>query len=462
MSLTFLGTSGIGGPSRTRAGTAISLNFEIDKSRRPQHWLVDCGEGTRRQTARALRPVIMTERVRKVFVSQVNMERCMGIIPLMSNVMNPRIVGKGRKENALLLEFYGPRGLRNFIRNSLRENNVRLHGRYVVHELHLPASLAHRQTLPMDNNPGEASGGKPELKDRHRNEIFGKDVLCTSGIRRLWLDIIPESPDIQVDAGSSMEQGGDLGFVFTERVAPSGCTSRKIVILGSTKYPHPMQKVTMDATVMVHGLRYAWVPPDVLSSAKERRTTEEEDVEPLSEDVSVTAGAGIGGSPAESEMTDVKSAIVKDEQAFTFPQVKAFVPQIKTVGAIDSSRSGDDGAKKPKLASMASLRSHAALHYHVTPDMVGEFARSVRARRLFLNQFSEKFASSESDVYSDGLEGSRKDPLRSPVMAEIERQASEAFSKRVVAAHDLIVAFVDPIRLNVSPAEKLEDAKSPA
>jgi len=65
---------------------------------------------------------------------------------------------------------------------------------------------------------------------------------------------------------------------------------------------------------------------------------------------------------------------------------------------------------------------------HSTPSMAGAFAKSIRARRLVLNHFSGKFP---APAY--------KNDRRRLVMAEIERQASQAWGQgKAVAAHDFM------------------------
>lgn len=46
--------------------------------------------------------------------------------------------------------------------------------------------------------------------------------------------------------------------------------------------------------------------------------------------------------------------------------------------------------KRARLTTPAEVREKAISRGHSTPDMAGEFARAIRARRLFLNHFSVK------------------------------------------------------------------------
>ncbi|KAI5119025.1 hypothetical protein M0805_001848 [Coniferiporia weirii] len=454
LSLTFLGTSGIGGPSSSRAGAAISINIGDKSNKNMQHWLVNCGEGTRRQLARASHPTIGVRNVRKVFLSQVSMRQCMGIIPLMANIMNPHFNGR---QNELLLEFYGLAGLRKFIRDNLEANNLRLRGKYVVHELHPATELEYNQKLLETDEATQAFRDKIKKRSKNPSEILGKDLACKFEDGRLWLDIVPDSPNLRVDAClAGMEKEG-LAFVFTERQGdndPSSYATRKIAILGSTAYPPAIKHVAMDASVLVHGMQHALIPPNVLDSAKESHASLEDPVEHQSGDAPISTEA----SASETHFQDVANAKPVAAVLDGSFDTQTAKPPTKITGPLDSSTFSKSSPKNPGSLSATSDPFHSG---YVTPDMVGEFARSVRARRLYINQFSPNFQSPEPISTTNGLENSQI-LRRSLVMAEIERQATETFGRcPAIAAHDLLVVPMLPEE-QVAPAGSPGDTKAPA
>ncbi|KLO16259.1 hypothetical protein SCHPADRAFT_823476 [Schizopora paradoxa] len=93
--------------------------------------------------------------------------------------------------------------------------------------------------------------------------------------------------------------------------------------------------------------------------------------------------------------------------------------------AVDRSFRGDKKSER-------SIEERTIAKGHSTPGMAGAFAKSIRARRLVLNHFSGKFP---APVY--------KNDRRKLVMAEIERQASQAWGHgKAVAAYDFMQVVV--------------------
>ncbi|TDL21192.1 hypothetical protein BD410DRAFT_829181 [Rickenella mellea] len=100
--------------------------------------------------------------------------------------------------------------------------------------------------------------------------------------------------------------------------------------------------------------------------------------------------------------------------------------------------------KAPDLSSVSgepvpegsAVYEKAILHGHSTPDMAGAFAKRVQAQSLYLNHFSVKYEWHQSQYQ-----------LRKRVMAEIERQATQAWLGErerpvAVAARDHMVVDV--------------------
>ncbi|KAI5115368.1 hypothetical protein M0805_007188 [Coniferiporia weirii] len=442
MWLTFLGTAGVGGPSRTRSGAATSLSFETSNGL--QNWLVNCGEGTRRQLFRTHHPFIKSKNVRKVFVSQVNMDHCMGIMPLMDTILNDRFAVKS--QNELLLEFYGPSGLRQFIRDSLRLNRMRVRGRYAVHELQRAFSWENIIRSMPNKAPIEISKERDEHP--HPNEILGKNILCKSMDRELWLNIVPDSQQIRVDAGWSSVSAGGLGFVFTERDVPADHTPRKVAVLGSTEYTSAMKEISMDATVMVHGVRHALISLKAEDIERQYAPLGKQ-AERLSEDAPTATNANISESPSQNAI-DVDSVVTDSNDLRDLQASDTRVPDLQapdssaemTIPSISSFGSLMHSEKMPNMPRSVTRPLHTRAN--VTPGIVGEFARSARAQQLYLNHFVSRFQQPSWDRRSV-LDNSRVSPY-GLIMSEIERQATNTFGGPwAVAAHDMLVVPILPV-----------------
>ncbi len=103
MHLTFLGTSA-GVPTRGRNVTAQALTFDDG-----QIWLLDCGEGTQHQLARA---GLRQSRVERMLITHLHGDHCLGLVGALSSMgINGRIEP---------VEVVGPRGIRELLQTVLR------------------------------------------------------------------------------------------------------------------------------------------------------------------------------------------------------------------------------------------------------------------------------------------------------------------------------------------------------
>lgn len=111
MEIEFLGT-GAGVPAKHRNVTSIALRL-LDE--RNKVWLFDCGEGTQMQI---LRTTIRPRKIEKIFITHLHGDHIFGLPGLLSS----RSFQGGNDS----LTIYGPKGVEEFIRTSLRISRSRL------------------------------------------------------------------------------------------------------------------------------------------------------------------------------------------------------------------------------------------------------------------------------------------------------------------------------------------------
>ncbi|KAF7301816.1 hypothetical protein MIND_00747400 [Mycena indigotica] len=295
MEITFLGTASAV-PSSTRSHSCLSLRIGSDV------WLFDCGEGTQRQLQRS---VVKMGRINRIFLTHLHGDHIFGVTPLLAGLLNGSGgVTEGEEDprqfldvNNPAIEIYGPLGTRAYIRSSLTHTYTTLGSAYVVHELRFP------------DDP--KTGDFTNLR-RHRSESpSGRNIQQVDG---LWRDILTDGR-ISVSAAPIQHSVPCVGYVVNEaplpgkvdpqkyipelkrtntpmkvmrdiqegkRVklndgtileGPQNRPGRKLVILGDTYDPSPIEPLALDAHLLIHEATNAHLP-GVDSRTKEEDTYE--------------------------------------------------------------------------------------------------------------------------------------------------------------------------------------------
>lgn len=120
MELQFLGT-GAGMPSKMRNTSAVVLNLSAEGD---GYWLFDCGEATQHQI---LHTSLKPRKIGKIFITHLHGDHIFGL---------PGLIGSrsflGGEEQ---LDIYGPTGLNEWIKTTLRVTNTHLNYELIVHEI---------------------------------------------------------------------------------------------------------------------------------------------------------------------------------------------------------------------------------------------------------------------------------------------------------------------------------------
>jgi len=120
MELQFLGT-GAGMPSKMRNTSALVLNLSAEGQ---GYWLFDCGEATQHQI---LHTSLKPRKIGKIFITHLHGDHIFGL---------PGLIGSrsflGGEER---LDIYGPTGLDEWLKTTLRVTNTHLNYELIVHEI---------------------------------------------------------------------------------------------------------------------------------------------------------------------------------------------------------------------------------------------------------------------------------------------------------------------------------------
>jgi len=322
----------------------------------------------------------------------------MGILPLMNSAMRQ---GPPGSESRLRLQLYGPAGLRKLVRTSLQITQPNITGKYCAHEL-----LRKGDSL---------TSCQPE--ELHDNESPGKDIHCDED--GLWRNF-EEDDEIQVDAGPIVHRVPCFGYVFKER---------------------PLPKVTPSYLSMIDQIPRAHLPPDVWNPRYMLKD--------LEKGRSVTLNNGEVIEPPELSDNGIKIVVLGDTSDASGVEPLAQNASLlvhESTNAYISPTLQEDHQRISKTPisnkTPEQIREKAISRGHSTPDMAGAFAKRINAKRLYMNHFSAKFPP-PGPVNRDRPQNQRD--LRSAVLMEIERQASEAWGMgRAVCAWDLLKVDVDP------------------
>uniref|UniRef100_A0A8H7Y188 Uncharacterized protein n=1 Tax=Psilocybe cubensis TaxID=181762 RepID=A0A8H7Y188_PSICU len=340
LNITFLGTASAQ-PSSTRNHSALSLRLGGDV------WLFDCGEATQHQLQKSS---VKMGKIEKIFITHTHGDHIFGLIPLMCSLLNGAGGTAEGSEDPRLnvdtttasLEIYGPLGTRAYIRNGLSYTHSNLGASYVVHELRFGS----------DPPTGDFTVLPPQAAEC----TFGRNIKQVSGS---WVDIYKDKV-VSVSAAPIHHSVPCVGYVITEAPVPGKIDpSKYIPAIKRTKTPMSVMRQLQqgDSVVLADG--------SVLQGPPRRAGRKV-----------VILGDTYDPLPIAS--------LAEDADLLIHEATNAHLP-------------GIDANTKP-TDTYETVEARTKSRGHSTPQMAGNFARHIRARRLILNHFSARYPGDASDT----------------------------------------------------------------
>lgn len=231
MEIEFLGT-GAGVPAKHRNVTSIALRL-LDE--RNKVWLFDCGEGTQMQI---LRTTIRPRKIEKIFITHLHGDHIFGLPGLLSS----RSFQGGNDS----LTIYGPKGVEEFIRTSLR-----------ISRSHLGYTLNFIEVADESIIFEDAQFVVTAAKLDHGIDSFGYRVvekdhpgeLQVEALRELGIKPGPIFGQIKRGETITLEDGRIINGKDYLGRAKKG---RVVTILGDTRFCPNSIKLAKDADILVH------------------------------------------------------------------------------------------------------------------------------------------------------------------------------------------------------------------
>ncbi|RSH88726.1 hypothetical protein EHS25_002953 [Saitozyma podzolica] len=163
-----------GGPIVSRNCSSLAVDFGNDI------WLFDAADGT---LNRLQMSHLKMSNISRMFITHMHADHVLGIVPILKTVMSGIGVSPEQAERTRALgihkvasfHIYGPRGVRELVRTTLRLTEMGLSGAYAVHEL-----------LPADGSPSVTC----QAEELHQNEAVGKDIRADE--LGVWEGILEE------------------------------------------------------------------------------------------------------------------------------------------------------------------------------------------------------------------------------------------------------------------------------
>ena len=237
MEITFLGT-GSGAPTRHRnvSGTALQLTEQGEL------WLFDCGEGTQHQILRA--PMVRLSQLTRIFFTHLHGDHLFGLIGLLAS----RALSQGGSGPVTL---YGPAGLSDYVRVSLRVSGMHRFG-YPVDVRVVEAGLVFE----------DEEIGVFATPVRHRIEAYAYAIQEKPRQGRFDVDAaralgVPDGPLFGKLKSGERITLGDGRIIDPEGLTGTLRSGRRVVLSGDTVAAPELTELAHGADVLIHEATYA-------------------------------------------------------------------------------------------------------------------------------------------------------------------------------------------------------------
>lgn len=237
MEIEFLGT-GAGSPGKFRNVTATALKLlpEINEV-----WLFDCGEATQHQI---LRTTIRPRKITKVFITHLHGDHIFGLPGFLSS----RSFQNGEEPSPLTI--YGPVGVEDFVRTSLRVSRSKLAYKLNFVELDAEGTIFEDERFRVSFRYLE-----------HRIPCMGyrieeKDYQGELQVDKLKELQIPAGPVYgKLKAGKTVTLADGREINGNDFIGPAK-KGRIVTVLGDTRSTPNVAKLAENADVLVHESTY--------------------------------------------------------------------------------------------------------------------------------------------------------------------------------------------------------------
>lgn len=398
-------------------------------------WLFDCGECTQLQIQKT--STVKPGKITKIFITHSHGDHSFGLPGLLC------LMGQDRPKDAPPVEIYGPEGLRMWLRIAIRYSVSRIVPNYRVHELkNIPMApewtmvrgrdsrcrfyydlnkqgqtgpwlpkgtpgddpssfitFAPTLHLPRDPNFGEIHDGTNIYPDYHHP--------LSSDNAPVWR--ILDEQDVAVHAAPMSHGIPCIGYVVTESDKPGRLKPElvaPVVQRNSDALKRAGVKTPMKILALIKNLH-----PDKSFKFPDGTVIRQKDVvQPPRKGRKIVICGDTADSRAIAGLAQGADLLIHE--------------------ATNAYLQGFD-----KETTLQEVTNDAKVHGHSTPDMAGQFAKVIGAKRLILNHFSSRY---KGDPSLESLS----------IMTRIEKQAIEASGlneTHVAAAWDF---FLFPIPAN--------------
>ncbi|KAI7951795.1 hypothetical protein MJO28_007479 [Puccinia striiformis f. sp. tritici] len=357
LEITFLGTSA-GKPTIQRNPSSLALRMD------GQIWIFDCGEAT---THQIMRTNLKASNVTKIFITHLHGDHVLGLISFLSHIgdrAEADLTSKNQHpfcDPNEIVEIYGPSGIREFVRSTLRLTKTHSPLKIKINELLRSNSSDHIYTpsLGNPNGPGRL----------WHNELLGQDIWSDSN--GFWKDLIPvDVCGVSVSAAPIQHTIDCVGYLLNE-------VNRR------EKFDMVKLKPILErnaAEIKSMGFK---VLPAILSQLEKTRKP-------------ITFSSGETLNPPSLSIRGRRIMILGDT---CDPRMMVKLVQDSNVEGIDLLIHEATGttvpdthqSKQEELLTESQLCKKMAERGHSTSFMAGQFAHRVNASRLILNHLGGKY-----------------------------------------------------------------------